>query len=258
MESIVLADIVSRPYTDADFIKALADQFAVNGYVTLENFFTPKVISLINEETHALHKISSKRDFTMDGYETPRLLSVVGGQKVLGNSVFIPTLYVHHQLNSVLSAITRKSLSTVKHQQECIVANYLDGQGHTHGWHLDDPTYALIAVLESPPAGRGGSVEYIAHWRTLCEQLGIDPIRDTRIGLNHARSHGLIRSANLKSGDCYLLNAGENFHRVTPIADDSSRRRVINMAFDHRSDFIYGDTADILYAEEEVTHVHAL
>ncbi|MFJ4064742.1 phytanoyl-CoA dioxygenase family protein [Pseudomonas sp. NPDC089996] len=258
MESIVLADIVSRPYTDAGYIAALGEQFAEEGYVTLENFFSPKVVALINEETRALHEISNKRDFTMGGYETPRLLSVAGGQKILRNTVFIPTLYVHHQLKSVLSAITRTPLFTVKHQQECIVANNLDGQGHTHGWHLDDPMYALIAILEAPQAGRGGSVEYVAHWRALCAQLGLDPVHDTKAGLKHARLHGLVRSASLKSGDCYLLNAGENLHRVTPIADDSSRRRVINMAFDHRSDFVYGDTADILYAEEELTHVHAL
>lgn len=215
-------------------------------------------MKLLNDETHALHDISTKRDFMMTGYDTPRLLSVAGGQKILRNTVFIPTLYVHHQLKSVLSTITRKALFTVKHQQECIVANYLDGNGQTHGWHLDDPMYALIVILESPKVGRGGSVEYVPGWRKLCESLGIDPVRDLKIGLAHAQLHGLVKSAHLKSGDCYILNAGDNLHRVTPISDDSSRRRVINMAFDHRENFKFGNTADILYAEEEVEHVYAI
>lgn len=170
-------------------------------------------------------------------------------EKILKHTVFIPSLYVHHQLQTVLSQLTNNKIYTVKHQEECIVANYLDGRGQTHGWHLDDPSYALVIVLETPSAGCGGCVEYISKWKELCSHLSIDPYKQIDLGLSFAKQYGVIKRVHLEAGDCYILNAGENLHRVTPISDTSSRRRVINMAFDHRKTFIFGNTAEILYAE---------
>ncbi|CAH0131385.1 HalD/BesD family halogenase [Pseudomonas brassicacearum] len=258
MESLVLADVVEPTYLDKNYLQKLSIQFKQDGYLTLRNFLSKDVFSLLNDETFKLHDLSTKRDFVMAGYETPRVLSVAGGKKILKNTIFIPSLYVHHQLQTVLSLLTQNKLYTVKHQEECIVANYLDGRGQTHGWHLDDPTYALIIVLDAPAAGSGGCVEYVSKWKELCAHLAIDPYKQVDLGLNFARRHDLIKSVHLEAGDCYILNAGENLHRVTPISDNSSRRRVINMAFDHRESFAFGNTADILYAEEEIEHAFAI
>lgn len=258
MESLVLADVVEQTYLDKSHLQKLSAKFKQDGYLTLRNFLSKKVFDLLSEETFKLHELSAKRDFVMAGYETPRILSVAGGKMILRNTVFIPSLYVHHQLQMVLSSLVQNKIYTVKHQEECIVANYLDGRGQTHGWHLDDPTYALIIVLDAPDAGSGGCVEYVSKWKELCTHLAIDPYKQIELGLNFAKRHDLIKSVHLEVGDCYILNARENLHRVTPISDNSSRRRVINMAFDHREYFTFGNTADILYAEEEVEHAFAI
>ena len=248
MESLVLADVVSSTYLDNSYLQKLSKKFKQEGYLTLRGFLSKDVFSIVSEEALKLHELSAKRDFVMIGYETPRMLSVAGGKKILRNTVFIPSLYVHHQLRMVLSSLAQDKLYTVNHQEECIVANFLEGRGQTHGWHLDDPTYALIIVLDAPAAGSGGCVEYVSKWKGLCAHLAIDPFSQIELGLDFAKRHDLIRSVRLEVGDCYILNAGENLHRVTPISDNSSRR-AINMAFDHREHFTFGNTANTLYGE---------
>lgn len=244
---LVLTDVVQAAYLDGDHVQRLSQQFKQTGYVTLHSFLSERTFSLIDQEALKLRELGIRRNFVMPHYQTPRRLSVAGGRTVLEHAVAIPSLYVHHQLNAVLSQLTQSPLHTIKHPEECIVANYLDGPGQTHGWHLDDPTYALIVILHAPDEGCGGCVEYVPQWKQLCSELGIDPYTAIDQGLDVAKQQDLIKRVHLNAGDCYLLNASENLHRVTPIVDDASYRRIINMAFDHRPSFTFGDTADILY-----------
>jgi hypothetical protein len=239
IENIVLSKVTSPAYSVFETLNNLHEDFLATGCVVLEQFLTPSIMQCLDDELALLYKTRSVKHFMMPGYNTPRFLSVSGGSKILSESSVISSLYIHYELNSVLSRIIGSDIFTIQHREECIVANYLDEPGATHGWHLDDPMYALIIVLED--------------WRRFCHDLDIDPIRDVARGVSQAEDSGLIFRFRPGVGDCYVLRAGETLHRVSPLLDPGSKRKVINMAFDSRHDIRFGATADMLYAEDQAS-----
>lgn len=249
-QEIVFSDLIERGNKDPLELIRLKAEFRENGYILLNNLFTRELFDAITKDCEKVFSMCQHRNFTMPGYLTPRKLSVAGGKMISEESVLIPYIYVHYELIAFLSKIVGKDLYTINHKEECFVANYLKAEGETHGWHLDDPMYALIVVLESPGPDNGGCVEFIQDWRTLCRENNLDPHADVNAGVELAESLGRIRSFSLERGECYFLNASENLHRVTPITKKGCKRKVLNMAYDHRSKIEFGQTADILYAQE--------
>ena len=56
---------------------------------------------------------------------------------------------------SAIARVAGEPVYPCNHLEELIVCIFLLSPGSTHGWHLDDPPYALILVLE-PGVGLGG------------------------------------------------------------------------------------------------------
>ncbi|CRI67035.1 conserved hypothetical protein [Thiocapsa sp. KS1] len=247
--SLLSKPITSEPYRDPDHLDQLRCIFAEQGYVKLTGFFAEPVYESLMAEIEVIQRKKRKRDFQMPGYATPRIMSVVSGNEILESSVLLAALYGHYEIRKPLATIIDQDIFGVHHRDELMVVNLLEKRGDTHGWHLDDPRYAFIAVLKATPNDQGGSVEYIVHWRSLCVQHGLDAEQDVDKGVELAASLGMIRRAHHEAGDCYLLNAGECLHRVTPLTVDRSERCVLNMAFDDRASIPFGATADLLYGE---------
>ncbi|AOK32061.1 hypothetical protein AQ611_21530 [Burkholderia singularis] len=215
----------------------------------LPNFFVAPIRDLITGQLQKIESLSCRKNFVMPGYETPRRLSVVGGARILEECFPLAMVYANHSLWSVLSEITGKKLYSVTHPDEFIVANFLQHEDDTHGWHLDDPQFALIVVLAAPPPDDGGMFEYVANWVAFCERHGLHPEKNLESAVELARTSGELRRLHHAADDCFLLNAAENLHRVTPIVSHASRS-ALNMAFDDRPDRRYGNTATLLYGEE--------
>jgi hypothetical protein len=100
----------------------------------------------------------------MPGYETPRRMSVCGGQVIVSHSPYLAMLYFHRQLRFLVQRIVGVPMHSVPHVDEFMVVNRLKGVGQTHGWHLDDPKFALVIVVDTPPRDSGGFVEVIPNW----------------------------------------------------------------------------------------------
>jgi hypothetical protein len=250
LEALLFGSVVSEQYQDTSHIELLRKEFSEYDIVKLPNLFPEEILSALREEVQNLSYAQRTRDFIMSEYNTLRKLSVIGGRSISRYAGLLPSLYVHYRIKALLSDLIGLDVIPIRHPEECIVVNMLNGCGQTHGWHLDDPAFALIVVLETPHTNGGGTVEYIQRWRDLTRDLECDDTDCGGIAYHHALNNGLIKAITLQPGDCYLLNASETLHRVSPIVDQNSVRIAINMAFDHRRDVTYGSTADQLYSDD--------
>jgi hypothetical protein len=180
----------------------------------------------------------------MPGYETPRHLHVAGGRLI---SAFCPSIIATYSNAGTLSLITQivgRTLYQIDHPDEFIVVNFLTQQNDTHGWHLDDPRYALIIAITVPE--EGAQIEVIPRWKQFTQALKSDTI-NLSDQVEYARKTGLVIEDQLEAGDAYLLDAAESLHRVTPVT--KGKRIAINFAYHDQPVLEYGETANLLYAQ---------
>jgi hypothetical protein len=130
-----------------------------------------------------------------------------------------------------------------------MVLNFLTGPGATHGWHLDDPPFAVVIFVEAPPPEQGGLLELIPNWEKVCEQLGVPPQTGVNPTVKWCQDQGLVKQFHHIAGDVYVLHAGLALHRVTELIGDNARRVVLNFAYERNPDTTYGNTASILYRD---------
>ncbi|MFY8063256.1 MAG: HalD/BesD family halogenase, partial [Usitatibacteraceae bacterium] len=211
------------------------------------DFLTPDAFHIIASEVKRLHATRIRKNFVMPDFNTDRRMSVLSGKDVVRESEVIASLYACQELRDWLASLTGTDIHTVLHDEEFLVVNFLDGERDTHGWHLDDPRYALIVVVESPDSRIGGCIEYVPDWKRLAREECFEPHQFVERGVEICRRKNKLRSDFLKSGDCYLLDAGDVLHRVSPMLADGSRK-ALNLAFDDRRYRSYGETATRLYA----------
>jgi hypothetical protein len=246
----LIQGIVSEIYQQEWHLTELRREFNRKDFVRLPALLRSNVYPLLFEEVIRLKELSRARDFTMSGYNTPRVLSVVGGQQILANSAILSMLYQHYDIRTTLKQIVGAELYPCLHPNEFMVINYLTGLRSTHGWHLDDPAYALILVFEAPGPQQGGSVELIQDWHEFCRQNGENPDSNVEVGVAKARSQGLIRTEHLVAGESYILRADKCLHRVTEVVGQGGVRSAMNLGFECTPNPAYGHTASALYGDE--------
>lgn len=246
-----LFDLTSaKPYTSDEW-EDLREQFLRAGYVRMPKFLSESALKFLSYELRRLELDASRRVFEMPGYRSPRSLSVVGGRTIKEKSPFLYRLYNHSALRDCVSRIAGRTIYSCQHPEEFMVANFLQCSGDTHGWHLDDPAYALVVFVDAPKEGEGGEVEMVPNWVSLCERHGRSPDDDISDLLEWARKNNLIERRHHEVGDAYLLRADVNLHRVMPLLAKGARRCVINLAFQAMADTAYANTADLLYGEAQ-------
>ncbi|WP_051872315.1 HalD/BesD family halogenase [Streptomyces sclerotialus] len=195
---------------------ALASRFTDDGYLPLPGLLSAALLARLRAELQRLATLAVRRDFTMACMnDSPRHLTVVGGQSIAQHSSLIPALYREPGLLTFLGRLTGLDITTVHEPVERHVLNVLHQPGDTHGAHIDDYPLALVLFLHAPAHHRdGGLLEYTPHASTL-DALG-------------TRS---ARRAHHRSGDAYLLRSDTTAHRVTPLRHPGLRRAVLNMAY---------------------------
>ena len=224
----------------------LASRFRSSGYVRLDGLLRDEVLERLRAEVRSLEAFAQSRSFTMAGPNTPRIMSVVGGSQVTAHGGFLATLGSNPQVRSLVSEIAGAEALPCQHPDEFTVCNFLLGTGSTHGWHLDDPAFALVIVLEAPEERCGGWLQYIPDWSGICRSIGVEPDGDTRLGVAAARRRGRVQTEYHPPGSVYLLRADQCLHRVTPLTEPG-RRVVVNVAFEITTQPSYGHTASVLY-----------
>jgi hypothetical protein len=229
-------------------IRPLASDFQSTGYVYLPGLLRTEIFGHAFVEMMELMQRAKRRHFMMTGFETERRLATVGGQVIRSVAPGLVNVYSNAQLRSLLVVLTGGEVRPCAHPQEFMVANFLSEPGDTHGWHVDDPPYALILFFESPAVGHGGELEFIPSWHRFCVTRSIDPYHAVERSVDLARREGLVEIRHHEGGDAYLLRADKCLHRVTPLTAGDNRS-VINMAFEADLEVDYGETASRLYDE---------
>lgn len=238
--------LVRSVYLDADSRIALRDQFSRELFVQLPKLLKADRLAGIVSASRAVVRYSCRRDFVMPEYETPRKLIPTGGRKIAEHSPLLHDLYFNTELRDFVASVVGQPIFDCQHPDEHIVLNHLAEHGDTHGWHLDDPTWALVLILESPDTCDGGVVE-IVRPDTRLEAFLAESTRDI---VERAKSLGLIVGLDLRPGDAYLLRADRCLHRVSPLASSSARRTALNFAFESSASPVharYLQTTTLMY-----------
>jgi hypothetical protein len=244
----LMFNLINDSYDNKDHLKDINLAFIENDFVVLPSFLKQDAFNILGKEISKLKGISKERKFVMPGYKTPRFLSTLGGTAILENSRFLNILYSHHELISLLSQIVGEQLYLCKHENEFMVFNYLNAKKSTHGWHLDDPTYAIIICFESPESEEDSRVEIIKKWTDYCRTNGRSPEDEVVDLVERARRENLVKTLPvLRPNDAYVLRTDRTLHRVTEIKTEGATRAILNLAYENTKNPHYGQTATLLY-----------
>ncbi|MUG93669.1 hypothetical protein F7734_15070 [Scytonema sp. UIC 10036] len=244
------ANLLSKKYTDYDVLTQLRHEFITDNYVKLPGLFSLEAFTDLKAELKRIEPFAIKKNFVMEGYETPRVLSVLGGQKILKLSPMLKSLYSDENLSHFLQMIVGTEIYPCLHPEEFMVANFLLCAGATHGWHLDDPSYALVIIFEAPCELEGGLLELIPNWNNFLDSLGADPKLNVDPLVELARCSNLVQTKHHASGDAYLLRADRCLHQVTELLNDNISRIVLNLAYESTPNPSYSYTATRLYGDQ--------
>ena len=243
-----LFHLVGNAYKDPDYLLMLRRSFLSDGYVALPDLITDTAFQALYSETERIYAAAKDRIFTMPGYDTPRVLRTLGGRQIVRLCPQLLSVYFHHEIHDLLVALTGSSIFGCEHPEEFFVANFLNRPGATHGWHLDDPPFALVLFFDAPPQFEGGLLEFVPNWHEFCRQHSFDPRQNVNEAVGRAREEGRIKVRHHNRKEGYLLRADQCLHQVTELLSENVRRTVINLAYQDQPSVPYEQTADLLYA----------
>ncbi|TMB81288.1 MAG: hypothetical protein E6J44_11275 [Chloroflexi bacterium] len=92
-------NLVSEHYNKEDVLSELQQEFGRNDYVKLPGLIASQAFAHIRAEIEYLKRFTTKRSFIMEGYETPREMSTLGGAKILKEAPTIWSLYCHYDVS---------------------------------------------------------------------------------------------------------------------------------------------------------------
>jgi hypothetical protein len=241
--------LLSEPYRNADLLADLRRTFALHSYVKLPGLINSQAFEALKRETDYIQQFARDRNFVMEEYGSPRILTTIGGARIFTESPNLAWIYMHYEIKNLVQEIVGDFVYFSRHAHEFIVGNYLLAEGATHGWHLDDPAYALTLVFDAPTAEEGGLLEYVRDWRAFCAEGQRLHDADISPMVEQARSRSLVHSQHHGAGDAYLLRGDQCLHRVSELKSSVARRMALNLGYDAAPNTPYGSTADRLYSE---------
>lgn len=234
-------------YDDLNILKVMKEKFSKDGFVKLGNLLDDDFLDLLRMEIKLCKNLMISKKIIMPPFDTARQLQVIGGDIIEKNIESVVDLYNDNKLISILSYIANEPVLKINHSKEKFVINSLVSQGDVHGWHVDDPKFAFVIILETANKDFGGNLKYISNWQDkLNSEYGINT---PEVKVEKYIKAEWINTANFLRGDCYLLNAKDNLHMVSPLKKGfDSERLVLNLAYHNSKEIVYGGTADKLYS----------
>lgn len=219
-------------YFNPKIINSLHLSFGRNGYVKLPGLISLSTFNFLKIEVQRLSEIARERNFIMPGYESPRVMTTLGGKQIRENSDLLKGFYGNQELRSILSRIVGSQLFDCLDETEWCVSTWLNGEGQTHGYHLDDPPIALIVIIQAPPPEFGGYLEMVTDWREIAHIFDQDPEINVLPLVKKLRNLNLVQVKTHITGDAYLLRADQCLHAVAPLRGRETKRSILNMAFE--------------------------
>lgn len=202
----------------------LRREYAPDGCIELEDFAPPAVWAGVAEEVEQLLLTAAqRRDLTVASTgNSPRRYDAISRDAIVEGATLIPSLYNSPTLLRWLAEITgEEEIIHVPHEPEEILITRMAEPGDSHGWHWDDYPFAMIWLIDAPPAEDGATVEFIPHTTWDKENPRIE---------EHLAEHEIQRR-NPKTGSIYLLRADTALHRVAPLTREGAVRTVLVLSF---------------------------
>jgi hypothetical protein len=162
----------------------------------------------------ALTACGARRDLRIDATGgTPRRYRILTRDTLLERCPSVAALYRSPALRDLIERVAGETVFDVPYRPEEFIATRLEFAGDTHGWHWDDYAFALVWVLEAPPADAGAQVEFVS---------GVPWCKTAPNVEGFLRSRDIVRRA-VAAGSVYLLRADTTLHRVAPLLRDERR-----------------------------------
>jgi hypothetical protein len=244
VETYALDELSSLSDHDVDVaqLDEARSQFARLGFAKVSFIVSDELKAAVADDVIGLVSESGiRRDLRFEATgNTPRRMRNVRRADVVATSTLIPALYESVILQKLLGEVAGESVMSCPYEPEQYVVTRLERSGDTHGWHWDDYSFALVWIVECPPAQAGGFVQCVPHTVWHKENPSV----------NRALLSGPTYSFALRPGDLYLMRTDTTMHRVYPITEGV--RTIINMAFASQSDLarqISHETMDELWSE---------
>lgn len=243
-------NIINNKYNCKKLFTTFRNIFDKNGYVCMSDFFTKEFFEILKLKIHQLKNVSLQRNFIMEEYNSPRKMRVLGADLINQYSPDLIKLYFHYKIRTIIEKIVGHKIYDCNHFNEYMVINYLTGIQSTHGWHLDDPAFALVIFIKSANDPDEGKLQFIPNWDNF-KNKHVDNDDWNNIVIKAKNNTNFIEHTHSENM-AYLLRADRHLHRVTELKDKTSERIVINMAFEEKlkSYDEYGKTADKLYNKD--------
>ncbi len=225
-----------------------AEEFQQNDMIVLpEDFFTEKLKLELAFEAHTLLGESAElRKLEMiSTANTPRHYRSVGRDAIHAHNGAIRELFENNDLLDALTIIAGEPVFRVPYKPEEYIVNNQCGVGHTHGWHWDDYSFALVHVVEAPDPIYGGRVEMIRriNWEK----------NDTATCIRMALNEKVVLGQHVASHQTYLMRTNTTLHRISPLTGQTNRIAII-MSYASESDLhdsrIAHDTMEAIYPKD--------
>ena len=245
----IFSNFINKNHLLDNTIENYRTQFQKTGYVKFDSILSDGFFYYLQKIVLKLQNFAIQKNFKMEEYQSPRKMSVLGGDLVTQHHPELLVIYFHYQLRNFLEKISKKKIFDCLHPQEFMVINYLNGPGQTHGWHLDDPELALVICIEHPISPeQEGLLEFVPNFSKF-QELYPEEKNSSNIAEFARKDRKLFKKSFDKQNQAYLFAANSHFHRVTPLKNKDSKRIVINFAFSTTMKNIgeYGKTANKLY-----------
>jgi len=222
-------------------LEALRAEFAAESWVNVGRLLPKPWEERARREAWALlERRGVRRDLTIpETGDSPRRLRNVRQGEIAQEASCLPALYYAGATRELVSAIAGRDVALCPFVPERFVLASMTRAGDTHGWHWDDYAYSLVFVVDAPPPGTGGDVEYLP---------GVSWDKANPRVADHLAS-GRVRLRRLESGEAYLIKGDTTLHRVAPLQQDAVRV-VYAMAYAHPDDLsrpITHETTEALY-----------
>ncbi|WP_214106912.1 HalD/BesD family halogenase [Acrocarpospora catenulata] len=226
----------------AEELAAARRRFASCGFSSASFLVPPSVKEAVAEDVLAIiGKSGIRRDLRFkETGNTPRRMRNVTQAEITAHSALIPGVYQSETLVGLLAELVGEPVLACPYEPEQYVITRLERSGDTHGWHWDDYSFALVWVIECPPAEDGGFVQCVPG--TTWDKANPS--------INRALLSNPTHSFEVLPGDLYVMRTNTTLHRVYPLS--SGVRTIINMGYAAKTDLetvVSHETMDALWAD---------
>ena len=244
-----LLDTARHPIDDDAFAAGCAAALASDGALVLEQFFTDEAIRrIVHEvgpwETSAFYASSTHNvsltpiDPLLPG-DHPLNRQVASSKGLIADDQIpiespLREVYDDPAFRSFLCRVLGIDQIYAYADDVSSINVHYAGSGMELGWHFDNSSFAVTALLQAPDAG--GVFEYVPAVRDAQGEIMAERVGRVLDGREPPRT------LDMRPGDLVLFRGRESLHRVTP-TEGSTTRILVVFAFNSEPGIALSDSA---------------